>query len=405
MLLIPIIGYLALWLQPLGGTGDAFRALLTALLTVAGLGFLTLRLSLQAGELQGVDTRLRLLAAGTEQTQDMILITVSNGRVEHANDAFVRALGYSRDELARCSFPDLLEHGFHDVDQRIRHDLRARGVWRGTLFRRRRDGSTFPAACTITALREHGAITHLVGVERDITEELRLQEQLWRAERLSAVGELVAGVAHEINNPLQTVVGSVELMLEDTGAIDPPRSRNRAEGGGPRRADRPQPARIRSARDAGARSGGAESTCHRSRRAPRVPVPAEVDPAVDGPFRRPRHGSRQPGRTAADRHEPPHEHRAGGRLFRRWRRDNPNRIDRRPVHTRGRGQWPQHHEELRGRIFEPFFTTKPIGEGRGARPYSISHGIASSHGGTLELLPSEHGAGVRGVSRSTMSPR
>ena len=52
-------------------------------------------------------------------------------------------------------------------------------------------------------------------VERDITDELRLRDQLVHSERLSAVGELVAGVAHEINNPLQTIVGCVELMLEE----------------------------------------------------------------------------------------------------------------------------------------------------------------------------------------------
>src|SRR4029434_10658649 len=62
-----------------------------------------------------------------------------------------------------------------------------------------------------------GRVTHFVGVERDITEELEMRDQLVHSERLTAVGELVAGVAHEINNPLQTIVGSVELMLQEHG--------------------------------------------------------------------------------------------------------------------------------------------------------------------------------------------
>jgi PAS domain-containing protein len=98
--LIPLIGYGALYIQPLGGSGDSFRALLTGLMTVAGLGVLTLRLAAQGGELQRVDARLRLLAAATEQTGDLILITRADGGFELANDAFVRALGYSRRELA-----------------------------------------------------------------------------------------------------------------------------------------------------------------------------------------------------------------------------------------------------------------------------------------------------------------
>ena len=60
-----------------------------------------------------------------------------------------------------------------------------------------------------------GSITHYVDVERDTTEELSLRDQLVHSERLSAIGELVAGVAHEINNPLQTIVGSVELMMDE----------------------------------------------------------------------------------------------------------------------------------------------------------------------------------------------
>ena len=98
----------------------------------------------------------------------------------------------------------------------IASEVATHGVWRGTLLRRRKDGSIFPASCTVVALRDSSdGITHFVGVERDITEELRLRDQLVHSERLSAVGELVAGVAHEINNPLQTIVGCVELMLDD----------------------------------------------------------------------------------------------------------------------------------------------------------------------------------------------
>ena len=51
-----------------------------------------------------------------------------------------------------------------------------------------------------------------MSIERDISEERRLREQLIHSERLSAVGQLVAGVAHELNNPLQAVMGLTELL-------------------------------------------------------------------------------------------------------------------------------------------------------------------------------------------------
>lgn len=57
---------------------------------------------------------------------------------------------------------------------------------------------------------------HRVCILRDITEQRRLQEQLLQSEKLAALGELVTGVAHELNNPLTTVVGYAQLMQGDS---------------------------------------------------------------------------------------------------------------------------------------------------------------------------------------------
>ena len=116
-----------------------------------------------------------------------------------------------------------MERGFERARRPDRRrGPRARASGAGRCCRRRRDGTTFPAACTVVGLEGCGrdASRTSSAVERDITDELTLRDQLVHSERLSAVGELVAGVAHEINNPLQTIVGSVELMLER--AAEPP---------------------------------------------------------------------------------------------------------------------------------------------------------------------------------------
>src|SRR5258708_31272488 len=195
--LIPLIGFGLLAGQPIGVPGDSVRLRLTVLAMVAGLGVLTLRLSVQSGEVQRADGRLRLLAAASEQPADLILITRADAMFEHANDACIHALGYPRDELTSKSLSDLLERGFERMVDHVGSEVRQKGIWRGTLVHRRKDGTTFPASSTVVALRNRdGRVTHFVGVERDITDELKLRDHLLHSERPSAIGELCPGVAH-----------------------------------------------------------------------------------------------------------------------------------------------------------------------------------------------------------------
>ncbi len=64
---------------------------------------------------------------------------------------------------------------------------------------------------------ENGKIEGVVISGRDITELKRLEEQLIQAEKLAAMGQMLAGVAHELNNPLTAILGASELLLERVG--------------------------------------------------------------------------------------------------------------------------------------------------------------------------------------------
>ena len=63
---------------------------------------------------------------------------------------------------------------------------------------------------------ETGHTTGIIASVRDITEQQRLQQQLIQSERLAAMGQMIAGVAHELNNPLTAILGVTELMLDQT---------------------------------------------------------------------------------------------------------------------------------------------------------------------------------------------
>jgi PAS domain S-box-containing protein len=398
VLLIPLIGYAAAPLVSGDPEAASFRALLTGMATVGGLGLLTLRLVVQRGQLKRADTWARLLVAATEQTGDLIVIARADGSVEYANDAFQRAVGFNRRELSSLKFPQPLEAPLVTFLDQIPSALRDHGVWRGTLRRRRRDGSTFASSCTVVALRNgDGAITHFVAVERDVTEELKLRDQLVHSERLSAVGELVAGVAHEINNPLQAIVGCVELLLDD-------------------HADRSLMRRdleiVR--REAGRAGHIVRNLLSFVRRSAPNRVPADLNYLVK--------------QTAELREY--HLHQQNINLLVQCTSESlPVLVDReeiqqvvlnlllnaeqaieslsghgtiiiRTMHLADRqivdvlDDGPGIRPELKGRIFEPFFTTKEMGEGTGLG-LSISHGIAASHGGSLETCDSAVGACFR----------
>jgi PAS domain S-box-containing protein len=390
--LIALVGFGLLRLQPIGEAGDSVRLLLTTLATVAGLGVLTLRLSVQSGELQRSDARVRMMAAATEQTADLILITNVNAVVEHANDACVQALGYTRDELVGMSLSALLQSGFQRSVESVGSEVRQKGIWRGTFMHRRKDGTTFPASSTVVALRgPDGRITHFVGVVRDITEELYLRDQLVHSERLSAVGGLVAGVAHEINNPLQTIIGCVELMIEE----------RRHEG---------QVRDLELVRQEATRAGQiVRNLLAFVRRSPADRVTANLNDMVRATAQLREHHLYQnnialqlelhpvPLTVSVNREEIQQivlnlllnaEHALGdspGTIV--MRTEAGERLHTLQVIDTGPGVSP----ELRGRVFEPFFTTKDVGQGTGLG-LSIGLGIARAHGGSLDLCPTATGA-------------
>src|SRR5581483_6599267 len=204
LLTVAIVGYGLRYVMPLGETVDRMRDLATAFTLVAGIALVMVRLRVEERAVDRANDRVHLLATACEHAGELIIIT-HGSRIEYANDAFCRALGCSRDELATLS-PEQLEP--------LRDRIRARHVVRSTTMMRRRDGTTFPASWSAAPIVDaHGKIQFLVGVIRDMTEDMRLREQVVRSERLSAVGELVSGVAHEMNNPLQSIIGTLDVML------------------------------------------------------------------------------------------------------------------------------------------------------------------------------------------------
>jgi two-component system sensor histidine kinase PilS (NtrC family) len=81
---------------------------------------------------------------------------------------------------------------------------------------RRADGRTIPVGIACSSLRTaEGEVVGLVAIFQDLTERRKVEAQLRRADRLGALGQLAANIAHEVRNPLAAISGSVEVLRED----------------------------------------------------------------------------------------------------------------------------------------------------------------------------------------------
>ncbi len=157
-----------------------------------------------------VDESRRLVRA-VESTGEAVLMTDRHRRIVFVNQAFVGMFGYARDELLGR---DSLTLGGTMAEEWVRGVQRAvvEQSWRGEAQAQRKDGSIFPVALHASLIRsEDGRVQGAVAIMEDISARKQLQEQMQRAERLAAAGEIASGVAHEVNNALVSILGQTEL--------------------------------------------------------------------------------------------------------------------------------------------------------------------------------------------------
>ena len=318
-----------------------------------------------------------------ESASDAIVTLDANGRFTTVNHAAEIISGYRREELVGQWFAPMLSDD--ELPKALAHFQKAlageTGLFETQFYRKDGEGRTI--SVTYSTPQRDEEVLCLI---RDVTDQKMLQEQLIQSEKMSAIGQLVSGVAHELNNPLAGISAFAQLLLAEKRF--PPDQRTAAETiySEARRASRIVQNLLTFARQHKAEKGPAainqvlDDTLELrgyELRVRGIDVRREYDEALPDTMGD-AHQLQQVFLNLITNAEQAME-RAEGRHHRltvRTRRSGDAiRIE---VEDTGSGV----PANLLERIFNPFFTTKPTGHGTGLG-LSISLGIVREHEGRI----------------------
>jgi two-component system NtrC family sensor kinase len=314
---------------------------------------------------------------------DPLAIMKSGGcEVVRANTAFARAAGVAPTQLARLRCTD---HAFGTLPCPSRCEMPAgAGAEREISFGER----TWVVRAFPFAEEEDGAT---VVVFKDVTDEREVTHRLFQAEKMSAVGQLAGGVAHEINNPLGGILALAQLMSREERTSGDAENLKLIQDAA-MRAKRIVETLLRFSRRSQGETKGPVDVVHVVEEALLLVRPQMKDGRIEVVR------DLRPATVLGNANQlqqimvnllvnAVQAMGEAGRVTVTVGPAGPSRV-RLTVSDTGPGVRP----EIAQRIFEPFFTTKPEGQGTGLG-LSICYQIAEEHGGSIRLDPSaERGA-------------
>jgi PAS domain S-box-containing protein len=174
----------------------------------------TRKLELEVKELA---TRRRAIENGANRAELGIFILQDyqgmEARFRFTNEAFSKIIGYDADELLNRSLPELAHpDSLPAMMERLRLTRRGEILDQGIEIKLvRKDGVPIMGRFSF-ALSSHEGRVATIGFLRDITKRKMSERALWRSQRLASIGRLAAEIAHEINNPLTSVITFSKLL-------------------------------------------------------------------------------------------------------------------------------------------------------------------------------------------------
>ncbi len=144
----------------------------------------------------------------------VLIIDHASWRILAVNEAALEQYGYEREEFVGLPVLEVRPPEGRADAHRVMSEL-PHGFWKTTgVQHARKDGSVFSADVWSRDTVVDGRPVRIATIH-EVTERIRLQQELQQAQKMEVVGQLAGGVAHDFNNALTTIIGGLSLLLED----------------------------------------------------------------------------------------------------------------------------------------------------------------------------------------------
>jgi PAS domain S-box-containing protein len=171
-------------------------------------------------ERRRTDESLSRLAAIVDSADDAIIGKNLSGIVTSWNKAAERIFGYTAREMIGQSILRLIPEGLQYEEDEILRKLRAgERIDHYETTRKKKSGELFQVSVTISPIIDHsGRVIGASKIARDISDKKRVEQLLIQSEKLAATGRMAAAIAHEINNPLESLINLIFLARQHSAS-------------------------------------------------------------------------------------------------------------------------------------------------------------------------------------------